>query len=97
MGITRQREKTQNYIVNLMRFLNEKYSNDQPCVTEAEIKRAIIQDEEGDLDPVLKTMTKKRILRYGHYGFADSKTEGYQRGVNYKALYSSLQGLIEDH
>jgi hypothetical protein len=95
MGITRQREMTKDYIVKLMKFLDDKFTHDQPCVPESMIKKGVIEDTKGDLDPVLKMMTKKRILRYGHYGFADSKIEGYQRGINYKTLYSTLEPLIK--
>jgi hypothetical protein len=95
MGITRQREMTTDYIIKVMKFLDDNFNNNHPCVPEAKIKKGVVEDIKGDLDPVLKTMVKKRILRYGHYGFADSKIEGYQKGVNYKVLRSSLQGVLK--
>jgi len=95
MGITRQREMTRDYIVKVMKLVTDKFNNDQHCVPESMIKSSIVEDEKGDLDTVLETMVKKRILRYGPYGFGEAKHEGYQKGINYKFLYSSLQGLIE--
>jgi hypothetical protein len=95
MGITRQREMTRDYIIKVMKFLDEKFNNDQPCVSESKIKNGIVEDKKGDLDPVLKTMVRKRILRFGLYGFADTKLEGYQKGRNYKVLKSSLEPLLK--
>ena len=95
MGITRQREMTRDYIVKVMKLVNEKFNNDQHCIPESTIKGAIVEEEDGDLDTVLETMVKKRILRFGPYGFGETKSEGYQRGSNYKVLYSSLEGLLK--
>lgn len=97
MGITRQREQGRSYIVKVMKLLDDKFNHDEPCVTDAEIKRSIVQDEEGDLDAVLESMVKKRIIRYGNYGFGDEQMQGYSRGVNWKVLYSSLENLIRNH